>query len=129
MDHTVPFRFSAYAGMDIGRDNGGVVDRGYANRAPFAFTGTIKKVTFDIKPHLTQRTSRPCTSPRTTDTWPTASTDSQPDAAGEGAQLGQPGLRLLTRRVRDDRGIPARRGLARLAVRADRAVKLGYDPS
>ena len=39
--------------MDIGRDNGGVVDRHYANRAPFAFTGTIRKVTFDIKPHLT----------------------------------------------------------------------------
>ena len=54
MDHSVPIRFSAYAGMDIGRDNGGVVDRGYANRAPFAFTGVIKKVTFDIKPHLTQ---------------------------------------------------------------------------
>src|SRR5450755_4507808 len=28
MDHTVPIRFSAYAGMDIGRDNGGVVDLG-----------------------------------------------------------------------------------------------------
>ena len=53
MDRTVPFRFSGYAGMDIGRDNGGVVDRGYAHRAPFAFTGTIRKVTFDIKPHLT----------------------------------------------------------------------------
>ena len=52
MDRTVPVRFSAYAGIDIGRDNGGVVDRGYADRAPFAFTGTIKKVTFDIKPHL-----------------------------------------------------------------------------
>ncbi len=25
MDHSVPFRFSAYAGLDIGRDNGGVV--------------------------------------------------------------------------------------------------------
>ena len=54
MDHSVPIRFSAYAGMDIGRDNGGVVDRDYANRAPFAFTGTIKKVTFDIKPHLSE---------------------------------------------------------------------------
>jgi hypothetical protein len=32
MDHTVPLRFSGYAGMDIGRDNGGVVDRGYADR-------------------------------------------------------------------------------------------------
>ena len=30
----------------------GVVDRAYADKAPFAFTGTIKKVTFDIKPHL-----------------------------------------------------------------------------
>jgi hypothetical protein len=53
MDHTVPVRFSGYAGMDIGRDNGGVVDRGYEDRKPFPFTGTIKKVVFDIKPHLT----------------------------------------------------------------------------
>ncbi len=52
MDHTVPMRFSGYAGMDIGRDNGGVVDRSYAAKAPFPFTGTIKKVVFDIKPHL-----------------------------------------------------------------------------
>ena len=53
MDHTVPVRFSGYAGMDIGRDNGGVVDLSYEDRKPFAFTGTIKKVVFDIKPHLT----------------------------------------------------------------------------
>ena len=32
MDHTVPIRFSGYAGMDIGRDNGGVVDRSYEDR-------------------------------------------------------------------------------------------------
>jgi len=51
MDHTVPIRFSGYAGMDIGRDNGGVVDLGYENRKPFAFTGTIKKVSFDVNPH------------------------------------------------------------------------------
>ena len=51
MDHTVPIRFSGYAGMDIGRDNGGVVDLSYEDRKPFAFTGTIKKVVFDIKPH------------------------------------------------------------------------------
>jgi hypothetical protein len=51
MDHTVPIRFSAYAGMDIGRDNGGVVDLSYEDRKPFPFTGTIKKVAFDIKPH------------------------------------------------------------------------------
>ena len=53
MDHTVPVRFSGYAGMDIGRDNGGVVDRSYADKKPFPFTGTIKKVVFDVKPHLT----------------------------------------------------------------------------
>ena len=52
MDHSVPVRFSAYAGMDIGRDNGGVVDLSYDDRKPFTFTGTIKKVVFDIKPHL-----------------------------------------------------------------------------
>ncbi len=52
IDHTVPVRFSGYAGMDISRDNGGVVDLSYDDRKPFAFTGTIKKVVFDIKPHL-----------------------------------------------------------------------------
>ena len=39
-----------YAGMDIGRDNGLVVDRAYAAKAPYAFTGTVKKVVFDLKP-------------------------------------------------------------------------------
>ena len=55
MDHTVPMRFSGYAGMDIGRDNGGVVDRSYEREKPFAFTGTVKKVVFDIKPHLSDQ--------------------------------------------------------------------------
>ena len=50
LDKTVPFRFSAYAGMDVGRDNGLVVDRAYAAKAPYAFTGTVKKVVFDLKP-------------------------------------------------------------------------------
>ena len=36
--------------MDIGRDNGGVVDLAYEDRAPYAFTGTVKKVVFDLKP-------------------------------------------------------------------------------
>ena len=51
MDHTVPMRFSGYAGMDIGRDNGGVVDLSYEDRKPFAFTGTIRRVVFDLAPH------------------------------------------------------------------------------
>ncbi len=53
MDHTVPIRFSGYSGMDIGRDNGGVVDLSYEHKKPFAFTGTIKKVVFDLTPHPT----------------------------------------------------------------------------
>jgi hypothetical protein len=52
MDHTVPFGFSGYAGLDVGRDNGLVVDQSYADKAPFAFTGTVKKVVFDVAPHL-----------------------------------------------------------------------------
>jgi arylsulfatase len=50
IERTVPIAFSSYAGMDIGRDNGLVVDRAYHDKAPYAFTGTVKKVTFDLKP-------------------------------------------------------------------------------
>jgi arylsulfatase len=50
MPRTVPVAFSSYAGMDIGRDNGLVVDRDYEAKAPYAFTGTVKKVVFDLKP-------------------------------------------------------------------------------
>jgi arylsulfatase len=50
MPHTVPIAFTSYAGMDIGRDNGLVVDLAYEDRAPYAFTGKIEKVTFDLKP-------------------------------------------------------------------------------
>ena len=54
MDHTVPARFSGYAGMDIGCDNGLVVDRSYADKAPFRFTGEIKQVVFDIAPDMSE---------------------------------------------------------------------------
>ena len=50
LDHTVPIAFSSYAGMDVGRDNGLVVDLAYEDRAPYAFTGTVKNVVFDLKP-------------------------------------------------------------------------------
>jgi arylsulfatase len=50
MPRTVPIAFSSYAGMDIGRDNGLVVDRDYEPMAPYAFTGTVKEVVFDLKP-------------------------------------------------------------------------------
>jgi len=50
LEHTVPIAFTSYAGMDIGRDNGLVVDLDYEDKAPYAFTGTIKNVVFDLKP-------------------------------------------------------------------------------
>jgi arylsulfatase A-like enzyme/uncharacterized membrane protein len=52
LDKTVPLAFTSYAGMDIGRDNGGVVDLDYEEKAPYKFTGTVKKVIFDLKPHV-----------------------------------------------------------------------------
>jgi arylsulfatase len=58
MEFTVPMRFSGYAGMDIGRDNGMPVDRSYADKSPFAFTGTVRKVVFDVNPHLTEAQER-----------------------------------------------------------------------
>jgi len=50
MPHTVAMLYTTYAGMDIGRDNGGVVDLAYEDRAPYAFTGTVNKVVFDLMP-------------------------------------------------------------------------------
>ena len=50
MDRTVALRFSFYAGMDIGRDNGNTVDKAYRDKAPYPFTGIVKKVVFDLKP-------------------------------------------------------------------------------
>ncbi len=50
MPQTVSMLYTTYAGMDIGRDNGGVVDLAYEEKAPYAFTGTVKNVVFDLKP-------------------------------------------------------------------------------
>lgn len=50
MPQTISLIFTTYAGLDIGRDNGGVVDLAYEDRAPYAFTGTVEKVVFDLKP-------------------------------------------------------------------------------
>ena len=52
MEHTVPSRFSGYAGMDIGCDNGLPVNLSYKDRSPFRFTGEIKQVVFDVGPDL-----------------------------------------------------------------------------
>jgi hypothetical protein len=50
MAKTVPLAFTSYAGMDISRDNGLVVDRDYEDSAPYSFTGTVREVVFDLKP-------------------------------------------------------------------------------
>jgi arylsulfatase len=50
MPKTVPITFTSYAGMDISRDNGLVVDREYEAKAPYGFTGTVRQVTFDLQP-------------------------------------------------------------------------------
>jgi len=50
IERTVPVAFSSYAGMDIGRDNGLVVDLDYEDRAPYAFTDTVNEVVFDLDP-------------------------------------------------------------------------------
>jgi arylsulfatase A-like enzyme/uncharacterized membrane protein len=53
LDRTVPFLPTSYAGMDVGRDNGLVVDLAYEDKAPYAFTGTVKNVVIDLKPATT----------------------------------------------------------------------------
>ncbi|MGJ6126693.1 arylsulfatase [Mycolicibacterium sp. Y3] len=50
MPRTVPIAFTSYGGMDIGRDNGLVVDRDYEDKAPYKFTGTVEEVIFDLTP-------------------------------------------------------------------------------
>ena len=50
IDRTVAMLYTTYAAMDMGRDNGGAVDLAYEDRAPYAFTGHLDKVVFDLKP-------------------------------------------------------------------------------
>ncbi len=57
IEKTVLLRFSAYAGMDIGRDNGLPVDPAYSAKSPYPFTGMVKKVIFDLQPKP-QRTAK-----------------------------------------------------------------------
>jgi arylsulfatase len=50
LETTVPLRFTTYAGMDIGKDNGEPVSPSYRDRSPFSFSGKIEKVTFELEP-------------------------------------------------------------------------------
>jgi arylsulfatase len=53
LDKTIPVLPSSYAGMDVGRDNGLVVDLAYEDKAPYAFTGTLHELVFDLAPSTT----------------------------------------------------------------------------
>ncbi len=50
LERTVPLRFTKYAGMDIGKDEGEPVSPSYQDKSPFPFTGKIEKVTFELVP-------------------------------------------------------------------------------
>jgi arylsulfatase A-like enzyme len=50
LENTVPLRFTSYSGMDIGKDNGDPVSPSYAAQSPFAFTGKLGQVAFDLSP-------------------------------------------------------------------------------
>lgn len=63
MPHTVPVAFSSYAGMDIGRDNGLVVDRAYEDKAPYTFTGIVKR-SYSTSSQPPTKTNRSCTNTR-----------------------------------------------------------------
>jgi arylsulfatase len=51
LERTIPVKLSIWEGLDIGIDGGSPVAFTYT--LPFAFTGTIEKVTFEIKPEPT----------------------------------------------------------------------------
>jgi hypothetical protein len=55
MQQSVPIRFTTYAGMDIGKDNGEPVSPSYEAKSPFAFTGKIHRVVFDLAPEAAPR--------------------------------------------------------------------------
>jgi hypothetical protein len=51
LERSVPQRFTTYAGMDIGKDNGEPVSPTYRDKSPFPFSGKIGKVVFDLSAH------------------------------------------------------------------------------
>ena len=57
LERTVPIKFSIGEGLDIGMDTGSPVDFTYD--LPFAFAGTIEKVTIDLKPGAEAKTGEP----------------------------------------------------------------------
>ena len=47
---TIPLSIGLAAGISVGADVGSPVMEAGDYKPPFAFTGTVKKVTFDLKP-------------------------------------------------------------------------------
>ncbi len=52
MPKTVPIAFTSYYAMDIGCDNGLVVDLDYEDNAPYTCTGAVKSVVIDASPRI-----------------------------------------------------------------------------
>lgn len=61
LPQTVPLAFTSYAGMDIGRDNGLVVDRGYEDKAPMRSPGPSPRSSSTSSPYIPKPPGR-CTS-------------------------------------------------------------------
>jgi hypothetical protein len=55
LQQTVPLRFTSYAGMDVGKDNGDPVSLSYQTKSPFAFSGKVEKVVFDLSQEVAPR--------------------------------------------------------------------------
>src|SRR5262249_39515587 len=51
LERTIPIKITIAGGMDIGINGGSAIDFTYP--LPFAFTGKIEKVTFELKPKPT----------------------------------------------------------------------------
>ena len=74
LDKTVPMLPSSYAGMDVSRDNGLVVDLAYEDKAPYVFTGHGEEGR--VRPPARRprtTTTRRCTSTRASTRWRTGS--------------------------------------------------------
>jgi arylsulfatase len=56
MEHTIPFIMAIDESFDIGMDTRTGVDDSY--KLPFKFTGTIDKLTYDIKPQQLTATDK-----------------------------------------------------------------------
>ncbi len=59
IENVVPARFSATKTLDIGMDLGATASAAYRDRAPFAFTGTIKSVEIETAPTQPVVTGKP----------------------------------------------------------------------